>query len=364
MSNPVVILVHGMGDFSAPRFRTHQRGSFGTDCISALNTALQFYPSLRTLSIEEKVNFVEIHYNHIFDTLRQEMADNGSTLRDWLQGAGATGALGKVPGFIQAALNFEASLGEDDFFYTHWLDVVLYKTYFGEFVRAHVARQLGEIIARNNALSIHILAHSLGTAVVHDTLSKVYGGAYEEEEEVAMLSPDTNKLASVWQIANVSRLANSVLPVADPYRSLVRPGAGGVTATMMNIHHKFDPFTWIRKFSRTNDGRWVPRNVYQRDYLDIETADITEVNTHSVKQYLLDPAVHAYLFKRLGIRIPSQKQYNDAVAAYRDMVGGNFQTLLQEKLNNVTRRGSGTFMDFFEAARGLSQAIKAAGGQP
>ncbi|MCP4390214.1 MAG: hypothetical protein GY802_18115, partial [Gammaproteobacteria bacterium] len=71
-------------------------------------------------------------------------------------------------------IGFEASLDSDDVIFTHWLDVILYKLYFGEVVRIHVARKLGDIIAKNSTSEIHILSHSLGTAVTHDTLSKIY----------------------------------------------------------------------------------------------------------------------------------------------------------------------------------------------
>lgn len=366
MSKPVVVLVHGMGNHTAPKPSTQERGSFGKECIDTFNLALQMYPSLQSSRIEDQVNFVEIHYNHLFDTFRQEMAENGQKFEQLLKGAGPLAPLGNVPGLVQSVIKFEASLDSDDNFYTHWLDVILYKLYFGEYVRIHVARKLGDIIAKNSTSKIHILAHSLGTAVTHDTLSKIYSKAYADDDEIADLSPDTHKLASVWQIANVSRLANSLLKIADPYKSMVRPGAEGVTSTMMNIHHKLDPFTLIKKYSRSDNGKWIPKNIYRSSYLDIETTDITQANTHSITQYLHDPAVHLQLFLRLGIPIPSKKQRDNATEAYAnillDQAKSDLRAKLKEKIDSMQTGNAGTFKDFYVAAKELVTIIKSLEG--
>ena len=358
MSNPTVVLIHGMGNHSAPKPDSNQRGSFGKECIDTFNTALQMYPSLQGANIEDSVNFIEIHYNHIFDTFRQEMAQNGQTFKDLLGGAGLTSALGGVSGLVEAVINFEASLDGDDMVFTHWLDVILYKLYFGEVVRLHVAKRLGDIITKNNTRDIHILAHSLGTAVAHDSLSKIYNGNYADNDEIADLSPVTHKLASVWQIANVSRLANSVLDISNPYKSLVKPGAAGVAASMMNIHHKFDPFTLVKKFSRPDNGKWIPKAVFSRAYSDIETSAITQINTHSITQYLHDPLVHLNLFNQLGIVMPPEAEVDNAMESYRDLVIDGAVNQLEEKFSGIKKGNTATFTEFYELAKQLIDAIK------
>jgi hypothetical protein len=361
MTKPIVVLIHGMGNHTAPKPTSNERGSFGTECIDTFNTAFQMYPSLQSSRIEDSVNFVEIHYNHLFDTFRNEMAENGQKFEDLLKGAGATTPLGNVPGLVQAVIGFEASLDSDDVFFTHWLDVILYKLYFGEVVRIHVAKKLGDIITKNNTKDIHILAHSLGTAVIHDTLAKVYRHDYADDDEIADLAPVTHKLASIWQIANISRLANSLLKIADPYKSLIKPGSKGVTSTMMNIHHKLDPFTLLQKFSRLDNGNWIPPNVYSSSYRDIETSDITQINTHSITQYLHDPDVHLYLFKRLGIRIPPKGQREKASNDYKNMIIDGAVAELKSQFEEVTKGNAATFKDYFVAAKKLVDATKRLG---
>ena len=358
MAKQVIILVHGMGNHSAPKLQSNERGSFGKECIDSLNNAMQMYPSLQSEKIEDHVNFVEIFYNDKFDIARQQMADNGQKFSDFLATAGASTALANIPGIVKSIVDFESSLGSDKFIYTHWMDVLLYKLFFGEYVRLHVAEKLGDVVSKNSTRNIHVLAHSLGTAVIHDTLAKVYRGDYVDNDEIVDLSPTTHKLASLWQVANVSRLANSVLKIADPYKSIVRPGAEGAVLTMMNIHHKLDPFTLIKSYARKNDGKWIKKSVYNSAYLDIQTSSVTDLNTHSITQYLHDPAVHLYLFRRLGIQMPKKSERDAAFDAYDNSVINQAKEKLEARLQNLTRGNAATFKDYFEAARMLYQVIQ------
>lgn len=361
MTKPIVVLIHGMGNHTAPKVDRGERGSFGRECIDSFNTALQMYPALRNQRIEDSVNFVEIHYNHLFDKIRQQMAQNGEKISSLMGGAPA--AFGGIPGFVQSIIDFESSLDGDDVIFTHWLDVILYKLHYGEFVRTHVAEKLGDIISRNSTSDIHILAHSLGSAVIHDSLHKIYNHEYAEEDNIADLSPATHKLASVWQIANVSRLANSVLPIADPYKTLVKPGMGlkGITRSMMNIHHRLDPFTRIKPFKRTDNGKWISNALFRRGYKDIETTDITEINTHSITQYLHDPAVHLCLFQRLGIKRPPPAQRKAAAEQYKNLILQDAKTRLQEKFDGIVTGNSATFKEFFDSAKALKEVMAAWG---
>jgi hypothetical protein len=165
----------------------------------------------------------------------------------------------------------------------------------------------------------------------------------------------------VWQIANVSRLANSVLPIANPYKTLVKPGMGlkGITRSMMNIHHRLDPFTRIKPFKRSDNGKWISNALYQRRYKDIETSDITEINTHSITQYLHDPAVHLSLFQRLGIKRPPSAQREAAAIEYKNLVLQNAKTQLQEKFDGIVTGKEASFTEFFDSAKALKEVMAA-----
>lgn len=356
MSKPIVVLIHGMGNHTAPNKTTGEKGSFGVECVDTLNKALQMYPSFGNKNIESEVSFVEIHYNNIFDIARNEMAQNAKSISDFIKLSGSP--ISNIPNLVESLIDFESSLGSDKSFYTHWLDVILYKLYFGEFVRTKVAMEIGEILTKNNARDIHIIAHSLGTAVIHDTLHKIYSFGYQDNDDIADLHPTTHKIKSLWQIANVSRLANSILTIEDPYKSIVRPGAGGIVTNMKNIHHEWDPFTWPKKFVRKNDGNWLPTNTYKSKYQDIETKIITQLNTHSITQYLHDPDVHLFLFKTLKLDLPTRTEVSKAKEDYKKLLLTDAEQKLKNKLLDVKVGNQGTLSDYFKAAKGLRAAIK------
>ncbi len=358
MSNPVVILLHGMGNHTVPKPSTNERGSFGKECIDTLNRTLQLYPTHKDMSIEDEVSFVEINFNHIFDSIRKDMADAGKSVKDFIAGAGAGTQLGDVPGLIASIANFEASLNDDDFIFTHWLDVMFYKSYWGEMVRNHVASKLGEVMSKNGARDLHIVAHSLGTAVIHDVLHKSYSGQYLDNDDIADLSIGTHKFASLTMIANVSRLANTISPIANPYQSVVKPGPKGVARRMMNIHHQLDPFTWPKNFVRQKNHNWVSEATFDNSYVDIKTTAITEKNPHSITQYLFNPAVHLLLFRLLGIKRPTQKSIETAQVAYKSETLDGVSKELTKALAEIKKGNAGDLKDFFDAAKKLKEFIK------
>ena len=73
---------------------------------------------------------------------------------------------------LQIALS---NIDDDDFFNTHWLDVFFYVfTEIGEHIRIRLGEQVADAVATVNggASRVHLLGHSLGCAVIHDTLAK------------------------------------------------------------------------------------------------------------------------------------------------------------------------------------------------
>lgn len=96
------------------------------------------------------------------------------------------------------------------------MDVILNRTYYGQFAQVHVARQLLEYMedALHTSADVHILCHALGTAVMHDTPYKLYNKGLDPIEVERSLSPVLNRLKSITMIANVSQLLRIG---ADPY---------------------------------------------------------------------------------------------------------------------------------------------------
>lgn len=357
MNNPIIIIVHGMGNHTAPDIQTSQRGSFGKEFIEAANKGIGHFKHLKGEKIEDHASIVEIHYNSIFDKLRNELAENGQLISEHISGS----KLATIPGVLTSIVNFEKSLDSDDFFYTHWLDVALYKSYLGNVVRLHVAKKLCDTLANYSGRRVHILSHSLGTGVIHDTLHQLYNDHYLEDDGFVDISTVTHKLDSIWMVANVSRLLSTVLPVKDPYKSLVRPSTGkaGVCRTLYNVHHKLDPFTWPYPFSPQKSDKWVSEAVYKKQYADLETKQVTNVDTHSIEQYMEDPLVMGNFINRvLGLDIDAE-QFKKAKASYKEKSIEGAGSKIKQAYQEINTGDIGTFKDFFDACNKSYKLIKA-----
>lgn len=353
MSKPVIVLLHGMGNHSAPQYsngQLKQHGSFYDEFVTSSNLALKRYPGRDGLTVESLADIREVHYNDIFDELREKMAKEGKKISTFMPALAGGDALRAIPGFLTKLAGFESSLADDDFIYTHWLDVLFYKTYVGAAVRARVAKELTAIFATSPAQQIHLVAHSLGTAVLHDTLHQLFGGA---------LSPTTHKVMSTWMISNVSRLANTIAPVGDPYDSVVRPGNSGMTNYLFNVRHELDPFTWPRRFNPKNDGRWIPTTAFGRSFHNMKTTLITDKNTHSFAQYIQDPEVNFPMFRLiLGIDL-SMSDKESAIDLYDNAsIQGAYEEL-EGALSDFSPSELGNISEIIDAARRLKDFIKA-----
>lgn len=301
-SNPVVLIVHGMGSATPPDLKENRLGSVGDEFVKFANTALRRYPNHKSDDITKYVDVHEFYYNDVFEDIRKEMADSAKKMSDRLAAIGGLHGGRFLPTFVGDMAGWEQKFGDDEFFYTHWLDVIFYTTFIGGAIRARFATQLAKLIKEVGNKKIHIVAHSLGTAVVHDSLFKLYptngippGGAG------AFFSVEDDQLESLWMISNVSRIVNSVSKLSDPTssRSTVKPGPGGAVKLFVNARHELDPFTMIRRFDPPNDGEWISTTTYKLKYVPMVNDIVIDPNTHSFGQYIQDPNLAFPLFRVL-----------------------------------------------------------------
>ena len=316
----VLILLHGMGK--------HTADSFKKEVVDAANNSLQRYPSYSDLKFETKVDIHSIGYDHLFEDLRQKMAESGSSLKKFIETElGGT----DLPDFIDDLVEIEAGLGSDEFIYTHVLDVIFYLTLLGEKVRLHVAGELLKIIKKYPSTTrVNILAHSLGTAVVHDALNKLYTTGASTKKQ---LNVDQHKLTSLWTIANVSNIITLFSGLEGPYDSLVKPGAGGCVVRLNNAFHRFDPFTLkpFKRFDPDNSNNWLEPVVFQYRYKRFKTTKVSRINTHDVMGYLEDPIIcHDFLNHFFDFQ-PGEEEKAVGDAAFK-----NIQELAEELIDFVT----------------------------
>ncbi|MFC1589142.1 hypothetical protein ACFL3P_02610 [Pseudomonadota bacterium] len=283
MSKHALILLHGMG--------IHTAESFKQEIINGTNTALKRYPSYKNIKFEDKVDLISISYDHIFEERRNALANSGLGIKDLIKDMGGV----DLPGVVETIARIDAELGGDKFAHTHLLDVVLYLTLVGEKVRLYVEQEIAGVLREYPSSNVSFLAHSLGTAVLHDSLHKLYttGGSSGTQINTGQFN-----LSSIWMFANVSQLITTFSGLTSPTHSLVKPGPGGCTNTFFNIFNSFDPFTLkpFKRFNPPNDGKWIDKTTYQYSYRSIETSKVSRANTHSIEGYLEDPeACHLFL---------------------------------------------------------------------
>ncbi|WP_322003281.1 hypothetical protein [Marinobacter alexandrii] len=298
---PIIVLLHGMG--------SHEPGEITKSFVEAIDRTLNQIHGFKTKSIGRLTEIVEINYSDFLDEMREKMADNAKQIGERLSGISLL--QGHSLGELSSKLNgFEQEFGSDDFFYTHWLDVVFYTTMLGAKIRVDIAKKLTTLVRDHMPdREIHLVAHSLGTAAIHDTLSQLYRGDFVANDDIPDLDPETHKLQSVWTIANVADLVNRVTNISDPYNSVVNPGDTGCALYLANVRHRFDPFTRPCRFDPQNDGNWIDSDDYEAGYQMIEIDAVTQYNTHDFGHYLSNPKVALPLL-RIVLRIfptPSER---------------------------------------------------------
>ncbi len=359
MSNPTLIVVHGMGQY--------KDGTFKHEVVTALEEAFNLYPHLAGKKVGEFVDIVPFEYDKIFDEKRKELADSGKEITEFI------GGLDDMEGdFLTDALvklaSLQEKLGKDNFVNTHWFDVFLYRfTTLGEFARIKLGRETSKLVGSvsGGPSQVHMLGHSLGTTLVHDTLAKLYDKKrdFGEFQNVDQLSIRSQKLGSVHMIANVSRLLESFVKVDE---SLVKPGFTGCCRYYREYRHKLDPITWPKPFNPSNNGRWISRDDmhFKRYFLQrITSVTNKHGNTHDVKHYLANPDVHQVLFEKVLAITLTSEQATEGARNYGDMTLAGVADDLAEAIEELRRLNLDSLIGLINCAKEARAFVESLGGE-
>lgn len=335
MAKPLFIAIHGMGE--------HTKKSFRAEISAPLNKAMSHFQGLKDkyhfalrleddddgLAEEDKgLDLVVIEYNSIFNELRKELADNAGEIESKL------GGLASMPSLVTRLINLDSKLNQNKFFYTHLLDVIFYHTFYEQKIQVHVAKQILGAIDGNNYRPIHFIGHSLGTAVLHDTLHKLYRNEFTQEQKDEMgnyiqLDAEEFRINTINMVANVSKL----LPAGkDPYTSIVKAGEEGICNDFINCRHVLDPFTVIQRFTPKTHWSDLAMNNYHNEVIN----DVERGNVHDIDHYLADPVIFEKLFIKYfpGYYIPTPTETESAREEHRQTtLQGDFDRLRDEIKN-------------------------------
>ncbi|MDZ7749684.1 MAG: hypothetical protein U5K43_13485 [Halofilum sp. (in: g-proteobacteria)] len=351
MAQQQLIVVHGMGQ--------HTAASFRDEVLVACRQAFGLYDSLQGIDVEDRFAITPVAYDDIFDDFRAGAAERSVPMAERL--GAIQGALPLAAGLARRIAGIESQITDDDFFRTHWLDVLLYRfTVLSEPVRLRLAEAVGAAIAAHGPANVHVLGHSLGTAVVHDTLAKAYGPDQlrDPDGNDHSLSTRTHRLGSVHMVANVSRVLESFIEVKS---SVVRPGELGCTSDFLEYRHALDPITWVRPFDPTDNGRWVSHAVFRSAYLLARPTSVTQANTHAIGHYLLNPVVHLPLFRILFRFRPRKREVEEASERYFALTAQAKAERLEESLEEFSPADRDGLRDLVRAAQQLKALVESFG---
>lgn len=253
----------------------------------------------------DRVAVVPIGYDGVFETWRQQLGASVEELRAFVR-AGEIG----LPDAGSVLLNWLDTAPEDErrYFWSHGLDVLLYRyTRKAGEVRLRVVQQLAQALTRaqqgGRIVQASVVAHSLGTAVAHDSLAVLGTEPFGNPPSRAFCQP--RLFHSVWMLANVSRVLQSD---RDVYGGIVRPitaGTGAYTDAYVTVRHALDPIPAVLPFARDDWGD---------GYADLRLHHVRDFNVHGFEHYLAAPQVHVPLLNNLFGGVIENGEYEAAVA--------------------------------------------------
>lgn len=281
MASPHVIFIHGMGEHEKGDFSSGFLGGFFTP----LDKAASHFESMQPLSSSIVPHYID--YNELIKDVRNFMKD--ATIDDMQT------RFPGAPSLIAKINELNTKFAEDDsFWFTHVLDVAIYRIIFADAIQARVGKQLIKAMqaATDAKEDVHIVCHSLGTAVGHDVLHKLYTNSLHNENGKLLTYAGLNKIRSITMVANVCALP---ITEADPYNSVVRPGPNGICDYFMSCRHVLDPFASIVKFKPGANWPNVQGGVFRNTVIN----RVERANVHDMDHYFYDPHVYIPFFMNL-----------------------------------------------------------------
>ena len=302
MEKPLVLLIHGMG--------THEPGAITDEFKKGLAESANFL-GIQNFNASDEFDFDEFNYSEFLDDWRAQHANHAQAITD---------AMLAGPSFLNRIVSFQAKLANDEFLYTHWLDVFVYCVL--DTVRVEITAQLmTKLITilkaakddNDNPREVIFVAHSLGTALLHDTLDLLYA-SNTEADTGKTLRYANYPIDGLWMVANVSQLTHILTGLRNPKHSIVRDNSlkhEGIANSYYPVFNEFDPFTLFKRY------KVEPIFGDLINTKDFRTLATGAVNPHDFVEYLADPAVGGEFLEEHSSLNISLAQMHQAKIAYR-----------------------------------------------
>ncbi|MEO3677395.1 hypothetical protein ABGI61_00070 [Rheinheimera sp. FR7-31] len=296
---PVVLLIHGMG--------THSDQSVKDEFKVGLEKCMEFF-GYKNFDVNSEFTLKTFNYSEYWDEKRKAFAEhlNGEIKE----------SLSLTPQLIQSIYNVIDEFDNDDFLHTHLVDVLFYLT---SVLREHQLVKLHKVFAeaiKDNINDLNddpliVVAHSLGTAFIHDCLTQVYS---------KHLDPSVFALDQLWSVATVSRLTQMITQKHDPMKSIVTDHSEsklGVCKSFFPVYNEFDPFCWFKRYDRMPNAGVLIETKHVRDLKKIYgSSESMRINPHDLREYFADPAVGGRFLARNGVLKIDMNDFTAAQARY------------------------------------------------
>lgn len=318
MAKHQIFLIHGMGNYD---------NGWSLLMQEEIRKSFAAYRKLDALAMVDRFDLVEILYDDVFEKWRRMWKEDAAAA------AGALSLLGLDSGVAGKLVSLAQSTEGDDFFRTHVLDVVLYRyvKQFQEEVNQNLRRKILDHLnafPKGDLPQWSAVAHSLGTAVLHNTLHGMFTHPVD-----GVLLGDAYMPAYLFMIANVGKVLWNL--GGDFYSSKVKPHPTetmGLCWRYCNFHHELDPFVRVDPFNPPKS--WFPEHVArERVFADVEIPkqDIQDLNVHGLTHYWTYPPVHVEILRTVtGVpELISDAERNTALAKWRK------HTLAKKALNEA-----------------------------
>lgn len=357
MAKHLIFLVHGAGTYTKDG-KPNTQDEWFTSAKKAIEDAYNSHDFLKPREFSKTFEFKEIVYDHDFHEL----------VTAWAKGAEVYSKALKGNPIAATLFDFFKGAGktEDNFLWTNAADLILYAA-FGSgsdlvrpFVISTARKQFSEALRDAGGKRWSIIAHSLGTAVAHDTLSQMSkSGEFKK----------FNRPEVVAMIANLSRVLEDETFGGEVYTSPVRPGAS--TENYISALHRYDPVSFFKQFDPPSSlPGWKHDNNPDRDQFfdklhgldhfifdgakgELPKLKFSNPITHNFAHYFAHPKVHLTYFARARSDLEiTDTQINEAALAFKKKQNEALKDMVQAAFDDVgagdANADLGSFLDILK----------------
>jgi hypothetical protein len=286
MAKFTLFLVHGIG--------IHRDASWADETTQMLSKAWQRDIEINSQSadMEDHIEVVPISYDSVFEDYLDDFADLGKAVFD-----DAIDLTKQEREQLSATIKAH-KINDRHFIWSYIVDVILYKmAIVREQVNVVVARQLYERISSGSTnQSYGIIAHSLGTRVINDTLQRLR----TEQVDQSNFYKQGYRLKFLMQISDVTDLFG--LPFGKDRIPPNKVYPQDTYDYFRTVTNRFDPIARIIPtcIDHWPQGRSAEQYMGRDIYRDILLDHVHEHNVHGLTHYMLHPQVTDEIFELCG----------------------------------------------------------------